>query len=78
MYTFWDMILTDGMEVDPSKVEDVMNWDRWKIVSDIRSFLGLTGYYRRFIQVFTIALSLTHLTRKNIPFKWDDAYECDF
>ena len=41
-----------GIVVDPSKVEAVMSWDSLKSVIDIRSFLGLVGYYRRFIKGF--------------------------
>ncbi|XP_073131819.1 uncharacterized protein [Henckelia pumila] len=56
---------TKGIEVDPSKVEAVRNWVAPKNATEIRSFLGLAGYYRRFIQdFFKIALPLTSLTRK--------------
>ncbi|WP_227642596.1 hypothetical protein, partial [Klebsiella pneumoniae] len=56
-----------GISVDPSKVEAVSNWERPRTVFEIRSFLGLAGYYRRFIQNFSrIAVPLTRLTRKGI------------
>ncbi|GJX61298.1 hypothetical protein Tco_0294198 [Tanacetum coccineum] len=58
-----------GLKVDPTKIEAVMKWQAPKSVSEIRSFLGLAGYYRRFIQDFSkIASSLTKLTKKNAPF----------
>ncbi|KAJ0921089.1 putative nucleotidyltransferase, Ribonuclease H [Helianthus annuus] len=60
-----------GIQVDPAKVEAVMNWQEPKTPTEIRSFLGLAGYYRRFIENFLrIAAPLTSLTRKKIKFDW--------
>ena len=57
--------------MDPSKIEAVMNWERPTSVTEIRSFWGLVGYYRRFIKGFSqISLPLTKLTRKDAPFVW--------
>ena len=65
--------------MDPGKVEAVVSWRRPRSVTDIRSFLGLAGYYRRFIPGFSsLALPLTQLTRKEIPFVWDDSCEQSF
>ncbi|KAI3790873.1 hypothetical protein L2E82_04266 [Cichorium intybus] len=65
------VICKDGVKVEPSKVEAVMNWEVPKSPTEIRSFLGLAGYYRRFIQDFSkIASLLTALTRKNVKFLW--------
>ena len=65
------VVSKDGVSVDPSKVEAVMNWKQPTTVTEIRSFLGLAGYYRRFIRDFSsIASSLTKLTRKDVPFMW--------
>ena len=62
-----------GVSVDPEKVEAVMTWERPKSVFEIRSFLGLAGYYRRFIEdFFRIAAPMTRLTRKEVKFEWDD------
>ena len=65
-----------GVSVDPEKVEAVMSWERPKSVFEIRSFLGLARYYRRFIEDFSrIAAPMTRLTRKEVKFKWDDRCE---
>jgi hypothetical protein len=73
------VIYQGGVAVDQSKVEAVQNWTRPKNVSKIRSFLGLVGYYRRFIMKFSqIALPLTRLTRKDVPFVWDEECEKSF
>ena len=65
-----------GVSVDPEKVKAVMSWERPKSVFEIRSFLGLAGYYRRFIEDFSrIAAHMTRLTRKEIKFDWDNRCE---
>ena len=65
-----------GVSVDPEKVEVVMSWERLKSVFEIRSFMGLAGYYRRFIEDFSrIAAPMTRLTRKEVKFDWDDRCE---
>jgi len=70
------VISQGGKAVDQSKVEAIQNWTRPKNVSEVRSFLGLAGYYRRFIMKFSqIALPLTRLTRKDVAFVWDE--ECE-
>ena len=61
------VVSKDGIQVDPSKVEAVKNWPRPATVTEIRSFLGLAGYYRRFVKEFSrIAAPLTRLTQKNV------------
>ncbi|WVZ76553.1 hypothetical protein U9M48_024518 [Paspalum notatum var. saurae] len=65
-----------GVAVDPSKVEDVLNWKQPETVTEIRSFLGLSGYYRRFIKDFSkIAKPMTSLTKKNVKYLWDPKCE---
>ncbi|WVZ97350.1 hypothetical protein U9M48_042897 [Paspalum notatum var. saurae] len=60
-----------GVAVDPSKVEDVLNWKQPQTVTKIRSFLGLAGYYHRFIKDFSrISKPMTALTQKNAKFAW--------
>jgi len=62
-----------GIVVDPFKVEAVLQWECPKSVMEIRSFVGLAGYYKRFIKGFSkIVAPLTQLTRKDQPFAWTD------
>ncbi|XP_015616785.1 transposon Tf2-1 polyprotein [Oryza sativa Japonica Group] len=64
-------ISAGGVAVDPSNVESITNWKQPKIVSEIRSFLGLAGYYRRFIENFSkIAKPMTRLLQKDVKYKW--------
>ena len=61
------VISKNGIAMDSSKVEAVLDWQPPTTVSEIRSFLGLTGYYRKFIQDFSkIVTPLTHLTKKGV------------
>nr|GEY81150.1 reverse transcriptase domain-containing protein [Tanacetum cinerariifolium] len=64
------------LKVDLTKIEAMTNWQAPKNVGEIQSFLGLAGYYRRFIQDFSkIASSLIKLTKKNTPFVWAEEQE---
>ena len=64
---------TSGVSVDPEKVEAVMSWERLKSIFELRSFLGLAGYYRQFIEDFSqLVAPMTRLTRKGVKFEWDD------
>ncbi|KAH9671308.1 Endonuclease [Citrus sinensis] len=73
------VISSKGIYVDPQKIEAVVNWERPTNVTEVRSFLGLAGYYCRFVEGFSkIATSLTRLTRKNAKFQWDDDCEKSF
>ncbi|KAL4028410.1 hypothetical protein IC575_011606 [Cucumis melo] len=64
------------VSVDPAKIEAVTGWTRPSTVSEVCSFLGLAGYYRRFVENFSrIATPLTQLTRKGAPFVWSKACE---
>src|ERR1051325_784248 len=68
-----------GVAVDPSKVEAVINWERPKNATEDRSFLGLAGYYRRFLMGFSkLELPMTRLTRKEVSFYWDSECERSF
>ena len=67
------VVSASGVSVDPEKVEAVMSWERPKSVFKILSFLGLAGYFRRFIEdFFRLAAPMTRLTRKEVNFDWDD------
>ncbi|GKD46710.1 putative reverse transcriptase domain-containing protein [Tanacetum coccineum] len=69
----------DGIHVDPSKIEAVKNWEAPRTPSEVRSFLGLAGYYRRFIENFSkIAKSLTILTQKSKTYDWGEEQERAF
>ena len=73
------VVSTSGVSVDPEKVEAVMSWKRPKSVFEIRNFLGLVGYYRKFIEDFSrLATPMTRLTRKEVNFEWNDLYEKTF
>jgi hypothetical protein len=73
------VILRGGISVDPSKVQDVLSWNAPTSVGDIRSFLGLAGYYRRFIEEFSkISKPMTELLEKDKKFEWTFAYEPSF
>ncbi|XP_035540222.1 uncharacterized protein LOC109013719, partial [Juglans regia] len=73
------VISQEGVAVDPSKVEAVLSWPRPSTVREIRSFLGLAGYYRRFVEGFSrLSGPLTALTRKNTEFVWSDKCERSF
>src|SRR3954466_10069498 len=66
------VISGDDIAVDPSKVDVVLRWDTPKSATEIRSFLGLASYYRRFIEGFSkLAFPLTKLTYKGKAFVWD-------
>jgi hypothetical protein len=72
-------ISKDGISVDPSKVQEVMDWKPPKSVHQIRSFLRLAGYYRRFIPDFSrIAKPKTELLKKGVEFVWSEACEKSF
>ncbi|KAK1649494.1 hypothetical protein QYE76_067299 [Lolium multiflorum] len=65
-----------GIEVDPAKIEAIESWPQPKTVTQVRSFLGLAGFYRRFVKDFgSIAAPLNELTKKDVPFVWGDAQQ---
>jgi hypothetical protein len=65
------VIYAEGIAVDQSKVQEVLDWKSPKSVRQICSFLGLAGYYRRFIPNFSkIARPMTQLLEKEAKFKW--------
>nr|XP_027075945.1 uncharacterized protein LOC113699797 [Coffea arabica] len=69
----------EGIAVDPAKVEAVMNWKQPETPTEVRSFLGLAGYYRRFIKDLSkIAGPMTELTKKGNRFIWTPKCESSF
>ncbi|GJT31798.1 putative reverse transcriptase domain-containing protein [Tanacetum coccineum] len=68
-----------GIHVDPAKIESIKDWASPKTPTEIRQFLGLTGYYRRFIEGFSkISKAMTKLTQKGVKFDWGDKQEAAF
>ncbi|KAA3449090.1 gag-pol polyprotein [Gossypium australe] len=68
-----------GIEVDSSKIDAIREWPTPTTVTQIRSFLGLAGFYRRFVRDFSsIAAPLHELTKKGVPFAWSDSQEVAF
>ncbi|GJZ04730.1 putative reverse transcriptase domain-containing protein [Tanacetum coccineum] len=65
--------------MDPAKIESIKDWASPKTPTEIRQFLGLAGYYRRFIKGFSkIAKPMTKLTQKKVAFEWDDKQKAAF
>jgi hypothetical protein len=67
-----------GVAIDPTKVQDIVNWKQPTIVTQLRGFLGLTGYYRRFIQGYAITCKPLHEALKKNSFQWSEAQETAF
>ncbi|GKA17040.1 putative reverse transcriptase domain-containing protein [Tanacetum coccineum] len=73
------VIDSQGIRVDPAKIESIKYWASPKTPTEIQQFLGLAGYYRRFIEGFLkIAKSMTKLTQKGVKFDWGDKQEAAF
>ena len=73
------IVSVEGIRVDPIKIEAVVSSKLPRNVTDVRIFLGLEGYYRRFVNgFFVITSSLTKLLQKGIKFAWDDKYQLSF
>jgi hypothetical protein len=73
------VISGEGISADPTKIQAVVDWKRPTTVTEIRSFLGLAGYYGRFIEGFAqLVAPLTQLTRKGMKFVWSEKCEENF
>ncbi|XP_052726161.1 uncharacterized protein LOC128194648 [Vigna angularis] len=73
------VVSAGGISVDPAKVRAMLEWESPRSVTEVRSFVGLVGYYRHFIEGFSkIVAPLTQLTRKDHPFAWTDRCESSF
>jgi len=70
------VVSKEGIKVDPQKIKEIIEWPRPTNVTKVRSFLGLVGYYNRFIKEFSkIASPLTNLLKKAIKFEWTNKCE---
>ena len=73
------VVSKEEISVDPSKVEAVSQWTEPRNPIGVQSFLGLAGYYRKFVDGFSkIIASMTAFTRKNVKFEWTNACEQNF
>ena len=73
------VISEEGIAVDPTKVDTLTNWEAPTTIGEIRSFLGLAGYYRRFIENFSkIVKPMTELLKKDTKFHWTEECEASF
>ncbi|GJY26556.1 putative reverse transcriptase domain-containing protein [Tanacetum coccineum] len=73
------VIDSQGIHVDPTKIESIKDWASPKTPTKIRQFLGLADYYRRFIEGFSkVAKPMTKLTQKKVAFEWGDKQEAAF
>ena len=73
------MVSVEGISVDPQKIEAIVDWKPPTNVTEVRSFLGLASYYRKFVEGFSkIATPLTKLTRKEEKFIWSEACQNGF
>ena len=73
------IVYVEGIRVDPMKIEAIVSWKPPQNVTEVRSFLGLAGYYGRFVKGFSvIASTLTKLLRKGVKFEWDDKCQSSF
>ena len=67
------IVSVEGIRVNLANIELLVNWKPPQNVTEVRSFLGLAGYYRQFVKGFSvIASTLTKLFRKGVKFEWDD------
>ncbi|KAK8511749.1 hypothetical protein V6N12_000792 [Hibiscus sabdariffa] len=73
------VVSSEGIRVDPKKVEAIVNWKQPTSVTEIRSFLGLASYYRRFVSGFSkVAAPFTKLLQKGVKYEWSDARQQAF
>ena len=73
------IVSKEGVQSDPSKIKAILEWQALRSATEIQSFLGLAGYYRRFMKNFSIiAKPLTTLLKKNTPYQWNEAYQQSF
>ena len=65
--------------MDPKKIEVIIDWKPPRNVTEVRSFLGLAGYYRRFVKGFSMTVApMTRLLKKNVRFEWSEKCQASF
>ena len=73
------IVSEEGIRVDSSKIEVILEWKPPRNVTKVGSFLGLAGYYRRFVKGFLMTVApLTRLLQKNLRFKWSEKCQASF
>ena len=73
------IVTSEGVKLDPKKISAIKGYPEPQTVRDVRAFLGLVGYYRRFIPNFAaLAKPLTELTKQSVEFKWTEAQNIAF
>ena len=73
------IISKEGIQVDPKKIEVVVEWKPPRNVTEVRSFLGLASYYRRFVKGFSmITTPMTRLLQKNVMYVWSEKCQRSF
>ena len=73
------IVSEEGIRVDPRKIEVIIEWKPLRSVTEFRSFLGLAGYYRRFVKGFSMTKApMTRFLQKNVKFEWSGKYQASF
>ena len=73
------IVLKEGIRVDPKKIDVVVEWKPPRNVTEVCSFLGLAGYYRRFVKGFSMtAAPMTRLLQKNVKYEWSEKCQRSF
>ena len=73
------IISEEGIQVNPKKVEVIIEWKQLRNVIEVRSFLGLAGYYKRFVKGFSMtAAPMTRLLQRNVKFEWSEKCQISF
>ena len=73
------IVSEEGIRVDPRKIEVILEWKPSRSLMEVRSFLGLIGYYRRIIKGFSmITTPITRLLQKNVKFEWSGKCQASF
>ena len=73
------IVSEEGIQVDPKKIEVIIEWKPPRNVMEVHSFLGLASYYRRFVKGFSMTASpMTRLLQKNVRFEWSEKCQASF